>query len=294
MTSIGKTTLSPQEIKWIKEQRFTRLTDNQEALIYPMGAERYLSLVLFRNQKTTYDLLNDIKDKEVLVIPGYGNTAFLFAQAGAKSVTVYDKDSVTIAWVKAFKKYYHYRQYSAQGKPYPSVGELLCALTCWYPPLLRLPSGVLKNALSWVILPKSLRRTYLFYMISLVTHAIESKADDSFELDSHITFWTGELNQVKQRFDTLYVPYLLGVSNGIEKERDIVDFIHQALKLVPKGRLLVTPCLNSKEFHVTGKRYFMTTGYPTLKDIPGVSPYFLCEDPQWFSTQGLGVFGAKT
>lgn len=290
MTSFTNTSLTKQEIQWIKEQRFTRLTDNQEALIYPMGAERYLSLVLFGNQKTAYNILNDIKDKEVLVIPGYGNTAFLFAQAGASSVVVYDKDPVTIAWVKAFKKYYHYRQYSAQGKPYPSVGELLAALTSWYPPLLPLPRGFVKNALSWVLLPKTLRRTYLFYLLALVAQAIESTSEECFELNKNIMFFDGELNQVKQTFHTVYVPYLLGVSNGIESEKAIVDFVKQALRLVPKGRLLITPCRNTKEFHLAGKRYFMTTGYASIKDIPDLSPYFVDEDPHWFTTQGLVVF----
>ena len=37
----SKTVLSHQEKKWILEQRLTRVSDNKEVLIYPMGAERY-------------------------------------------------------------------------------------------------------------------------------------------------------------------------------------------------------------------------------------------------------------
>ena len=106
---MNKTTLSTQEKNWILEQRVTRLSDQKETLIYPMGAERYLSAVLSGRQKNRYQILANIKDKDVLVIPGYGNSAFLFAQFGAKSVTVYDKDPVTIAWIKAFKAFFHYR-----------------------------------------------------------------------------------------------------------------------------------------------------------------------------------------
>ncbi len=105
-----------------------------------MGAERYLASVLIQPQQNKYSILNHIQDKKVLVIPGHGNNAFLFAQVGAKSVTVYDKDPVTIAWIKSFKQYYHYKE--SMG---PSIGELLTALTAWYPPLITLPTGKYKN-----------------------------------------------------------------------------------------------------------------------------------------------------
>ena len=108
--SVNETILSNKDKKWILERRVTRLYDHKEVQIYPMGAERHLSSVLFENKKGRYHVRTDIEGKNVLVIPGYGNSSFLFAQAGATSVTVYDKDPVTIAWIKAFKKYYHYRE----------------------------------------------------------------------------------------------------------------------------------------------------------------------------------------
>lgn len=107
---VHETILSKQEKKWISERRVTRLSDNKEVQIYPMGAERYLSTMLFENKKGRYNIKADIEGKDVLVIPGYGNSGFLFAHAGAKSITVYDKDPVTVAWIKAFRKYYHYRE----------------------------------------------------------------------------------------------------------------------------------------------------------------------------------------
>lgn len=294
--AINNTVLSKQETKWILDQRVTRVSDNQEVLIYPMGAERYLSLVLSGEKKGRYNIRADIEGKNVLVIPGYGNSAFLFAQAGAKSVTVYDKDPVTIAWIKAFKKYYHYREYNSQGQPYPSIGELLEALTCWYPPLIKLPYGMLKNTLCWTLKPKSLRRTYIYYMLSLVRHAIQSKGEEDFELDKNIKFHAGEAHQLikqkeKQVFDTAFVPYLLGVQNGIENEQDIVDFMSQLIKVVPDGHILVSPARDTKEFHFIGPRYFVTTGYPNIQAIPGLKPYAIGGDNDWFKTQGLAVFG---
>ncbi|BCA95588.1 hypothetical protein TUM19329_19490 [Legionella antarctica] len=294
--AINNTILSKQEIKWISELRVTRISDNHEVLIYPMGAERYLSLVLSGEKKGRYGIRADIEGKNVLVIPGYGNSAFLFAQTGAKSVTVYDKDPVTIAWIKGFKKYYHYREYNSQGHPYPSIGELLAALTCWYPPLLTLPSGMFKNTMCWIINPKSLRRAYIYYMLSLVRHAIKLKEEDGFELDKNIKFYAGEVHQVIahkeiETFDTAFVPYLLGVRNGIEGEKDIVDFIKQLICIVPEGRILVSPARDTKEFNLIGQRYFVTTGYPNIQAIPGLKPYAIGGDNEWFKTQGLAVFG---
>lgn len=288
----NKTTLNQQEKKWLLDQRITRLTDNNEVLIYPMGAERYLLSVLLGHEEGRYNIKAEIEGKNVLVIPGYGNSAFLFAQSGAKSIMVCDKDPVTIAWIKAFKKYYHYRMHSSNN---PSIGELLTALTRWYPPLINLGSGACKNALCWAIMPKSLRRTYIFYMLSLVRHAIESQVKDDFELEKDITFCVGEVTQLitkkkKMLFDTVYVPYLLGVKNGIERAEDVVNFIKKLTEIVPNGHILVTPTQERKEFKVAGQTYFLTTGYTTIQKIPGLKPYSLNEDRHWFKMQGLAVF----
>lgn len=291
-----ETILSKQEKKWILDRRVTRLTDNKEVQIYPMGAERYLASVLLKNKKSGYQLKADIEGKNVLVIPGYGNSGFIFAQAGAKSVVVYDKDPVTIAWIKAFTKYYHYREEGTQSH-YPSIGELLNALTQWYPPLISLPSGKYLHSIYWALQPNLLRRTYIHYILSLVLKAIRSQSKANFEFDHNIQFHTGTINKIllnksQQHFDTAFVPYLLGVENGIEAEKDIVLFMKQLFELLPKGNILINPSLNSKEFYLTGKRYFVTTKQENIQSIPELSPYFKAEDRGWFRTQGLAVFSA--
>lgn len=294
-----ETILNKQEKKWLLGRRVTRLSDNKEVQIYPMGAERYLSSILFKNKKGRYNIKADIEEKDVLVIPGYGNSAFLFAQAGAKSVTVYDKDPVTIAWIKAFKKYYHYREQSTENESYyPSIGEILTALTLWYPPIMTLPFGKYRHILCWAVNPNLLRQIYIHYMLSLVCQAIQSGIPGNFELDKNIQFYAGtvheiQMNNEKTIFDTIFVPYLLGVRNGIENEKDIVDFINQLIKFVPKGHILVNPSRNTKEFYMTGKQYFITTGHVSIQTIPGLSPYFITEDKYWFHTQGLAVFGVR-
>jgi hypothetical protein len=70
-------------------------------------------------------------------------------------------------------------------------------------------------------------------MLSLVRRAIQANKED-FELDKDIKFYAGEVYQLidhkeKQIFDTAFVPYLLGVQNGIESEKNIVDFMRQLI-----------------------------------------------------------------
>jgi len=135
-------------------------------------------------------------------------------------------------------------------------------------------------------------------MLSLVHQAIQSKIQGNFELDKNIQFHAGTVNKIltsteKPVFDTVFVPYLLGVKNGIEKEKDIVNFIEQIIKLVPKGHILVNPSRNTKEFYITGKHYFITTGYPNIQNIPDLRAHFIKEDQYWFRTQGLAVFSAQ-
>jgi hypothetical protein len=293
-TSINQTILNEEEQEWILTRRVTRLSDNKEVQIYPMGAERYLASVLLGDQKNSYNIRADIEGKDVLIIPGHGNNSFLLAQAGAKSITVVDKDPVTIAWMKAFKKYYHYRG-SNQEVNYPSVGEVFDALTAWYPPLLFLPTKKIESLFNWIIRPNSLRRIYIHYVVSLIQHAIQTKTQGGFELDKNIQFYPGTLEEMsssKKTYDTAFVPYLLGVENGIEKAEEIVRFIEQLTYLVPKGHILVSPSRDVKEFKIAGRRYFVTTGYPNIQDIPGLNAFFLIEDKYWFHTQGLSVFGS--
>ncbi|AUH72996.1 ABC transporter permease [Legionella sainthelensi] len=293
-----ETILSKQEKKWILERRVTRLSDNREVQIYPMGAERYLSSALMGNQKCRYNIRSDVEGKNVLVIPGHGNSSFLMAQAGAKSVTVYDKDPVTIAWMKAFKKYYHYREYDAQGKSLASIGELFTSLTYWYPALINIPGVKLIHFLLWIGHPNSLRRTYIHYMVALVQKAIQMKRKEDFEFDKKIQFHVGTVDEIsiiqeKQSFHTVFIPYLLGVENGIENEKEIVQFLKKLIEIIPNGRIIVSPSKDVKDFYFFGKRYFVTTEYTNIYDIPGLKEYLLENDEHWFRSQGLAVFGQQ-
>jgi hypothetical protein len=298
--SQSKITFSTQEKKWLCDHHITRETDGKAALIYPMGAERFLSSKLFGNRKwqDSYDIRADIENKNVLVIPGYGNSSFLFAEAEAKSVIVYDKDPVTIAWMRAFKKNYHYRGDKRQRKGFPSIGELLSALTSEYPPYTILPTKKLRQILLRLFNPQALRRSYIFYIFLLVRQAIEKEPEEDFELNKNIQFYTGELQQLLEEqkdksFDTVFVPYLLGVENGIEKKKGIVDFLEKLIEIVPSGHILITPSRSAKEFRITGKRYFSTAGYDSIGAIPELQKYVIKEDSRWFETQGLAILGAN-
>lgn len=174
----------------------------------------------------------------------------------------------------------------------------MSALTRWYPPLLKLPVGKYVHLIGWIINPQLLRRSYLFYMLSLVRKALEENAQEHFELNKNIQFQVGEIEQLTKSspqplFDTAFIPYLLGVKNGIEKKGEIVAFMEQLFKLVPHGKILITPSRDIKEFYFWGKRYFVTSGYETIHAIPELHPYAVAED-DWFRSQGLTVFRASS
>lgn len=173
----------------------------------------------------------------------------------------------------------------------------MAALTAWYPPALTLPSG--KHWLLRILNPKALRRLYIFQLLSLVQEALKLQLNEEFALDKDISFHCGEIQDaVKEHagasFDTAFVPYLLGVKNGIESKEEIVSFVKQIMPLIARGHLLVTPAKNSKEFRFSGRRYFTTTEYNTLDAIPELQLYLRTIDPNWFDTQGLAVFAARS
>ncbi|HFL2714591.1 TPA: ABC transporter permease [Legionella pneumophila] len=284
-----ETELTPQERKWILEKRVLRLTDNKEVQIYPMGAERYLFSMLSSNDNNRNFIKREITGKDILVIPGHGTSCFYFAYFGSKSVTVYDTDPVTIAWVKAFKKFYHYRGHDSQ--VYPSVGDIIIALTRWYPPYLRLPVGNSVNYFYYLMNPNALRCIYIHYMLLLVQKAVQSEQSGEFELSARIHFHPAKLDSsdlsTNTIYDTAFVPYLLG--GGIENQEEIIQFIKLIVQFVPKGHILITPSHNTKEYYYVGKRYFVTTGLKNIHDISGVSSYIVDEYDHWYRTQGLVV-----
>ncbi|OGV28318.1 MAG: hypothetical protein A3F18_03205 [Legionellales bacterium RIFCSPHIGHO2_12_FULL_37_14] len=281
--------LTEEEINWIQQGRLTRLTDNEPALIAPMGAERYLALQLFEDHAKRFALRKTIAGKNLVIVPGYANNAFLFAQAGAKSVTVYDKDPVTIAFIKAIKNYYYFQEAKK-----PNIGELVSALTDWYPPLLAAPKSKINNLPSLLFYPIGLRKKYFIYLLSLLKKAVLTKSPSQYMLNQDITCFKGEalkLLKANINCDVLYIPYLLGVKHGIEAEGEIVKFITKFLHLNPKSQIIITPIKKAKEFGLVGKRYFNALPYNSLSQIPALKSYLQYEDNAWFGSQGLCVLG---
>lgn len=275
--------LSGQEKEWLLARRVTRLTDNHEVQIYPMGAERYLAEMLSPEKNTA--LHNLVQDKSMLVIPGYGNNSFLFAKAGAKKVDVYDKDPVTIAWMKAFFLFYNWR-WGAN----PTIAELMQALTCWYPPRLKLATLVSwQIKLNWLINPQNLRRHYLFLMLSIVQEALRQNILSDYAMPKKLHFHCGELTEIDSSgaYELIYIPFLLGVRNGIEEKENIVRFIDRLLTTFPQARLLITPAVRKREFLLLGKNYFVTSGYDSLTAMTEIANRYRCVQYPWFRQQGL-------
>ncbi len=309
-----KICLSEQEKKWLTSKRYKRLTDGQPILISPMGSERFLYSVLcgadqkisllnkfvyswlFGLNKKRFNLKSYIIDKNVLVIPGYANNSFILAHSDAKSVTVFDKDPITIAWLKAIKKYYNYSQsFNSSATSYPSIGDILNALTAWYPPLIKLPKGNLLNLLLFFIYPNELRHRYLNYMVQLIADALQKNISDGFELDKKISFFVGDdsrLNDINinSDIDTVYIPYLLGVENGISNKKNIINFIESIFAKFPNCNIFITPSRGIKQFSLVGHKYLVADNIKSLKDIDELKKYFIGEDNQWLRTQGLMRF----
>jgi hypothetical protein len=122
-----------------------------------------------------------------------------------------------------------------------------------------------------------------------VRQALLAQVDDEFALKADVQFHCGEVKDVNSIFDTAFVPYLLGVKNGIEKTEDIVIFMQQMFQRVPRGSVLITPTRGTKEFYLSGRRYFTTTPYKTFQAIPALKEYVIVQDKYWFRTQGLVV-----
>ncbi len=289
---MNTTLVSQSERDWVLNRQVLRLTDNKEVQIYPMGAERFLSSCLKQQQLKFYPIQEAIRGKNILTIPAHGNSSFLFAQAGARSIHAYDQDPVTIAWMKVFKKYYHFRE----AKNLPSIGELLDALTQWYPPRLRLAQG---NHLNWIkhaLCPNALRRTYVHYLVHLAQTALKDKDSADYELEADLTFHTGSLQEIihsGKEYDTAFIPYLLGVKNGIEQQSDVIDFIYNLIKQIPCGVILVTPSQTTRDFYLFGKRYLETLHGHNLSELKAIKKFLLQNDDRWFRAQGLAVFTSK-
>lgn len=124
------------------------------------------------------------------------------------------------------------------------------------------------------------------------------KISDRYELDKDIQFFVGDdiklqENSINKNFDTIYIPYLLGIENGVSEKRSIINFIEAMFKVSPNSNVFVTPSRSIKQFNLVGHKYLLTNNSESLVDITGLEKYFHTEDKQWMRTQGFVWFKKK-
>ncbi len=153
------------------------------------------------------------KNKDVLVVPGYGNLPFIIKAAGAQSVTGVDIDPVTIAWQRAKAQFaYEPRiQYIFGQYQLGSRADLI-------------------------------KQDFLSNLQALVQHSAQ---EIQYQLEG-VNFKQGDLRislpLEKDTQDLVVIPYLMGVPNGLQSEEELDQALQESLRVLrPGGRILVLP-----------------------------------------------------
>jgi len=295
--------LTPKEIKIIKSANVGALgklkrADGGDVLLQPFSSELDLYARLqarhpdFVNDKKIKEKLDlEIKDKNVLVIPGYSINGFILAEEGAKSVTVYDADPNTIAWLKAIKKFWHHRELKS-GHVMLSVGEAFMA---------NADLNTTSKLSATGRLPKALTTTG--YMVKLIKQAIDIYYSDpqkrsekgilSTELNRNITFRKGKVEKIsrdlalREPYDFVFIPWLLGEEQELRKEKSRVLRVLRQIRQVssPDVRIMITPSDSDLV------EMLRQDGYNVEEQVLGLEQNYLIATP---IGEAKGEVGAKS
>ncbi len=298
---IAPVTLTSKEIEIINKAKVGALgrlkkADGSDVQIQPYSSELNLYARLqarhpdFKNDEKIEQKLDlGIAGKNVLVIPGYSINGFILAEEGAKSVTVYDADPNTIAWLKAIKKFWHHREVDSNLLML-SVGEAFMANT-------DLNSTSKLSAKGR--LPKALTTTG--YMVKLIKEAMEIYYSDPdknaksrtlpTELKSNITFRQGDIEKisrdlaVREPYDFVYVPWILGKDQDIRKEKRRTLRVLKQIRQVssPNVRIMITPS------DADLAEMLEQAGYKVQEDILGLEQNYLVATPEGAEAKSLGT-----
>lgn len=259
------TELTVTERVWIRSRELKR-KDGGAVLIAPMGSEIDLVERLdlsggglsFRGP--LYDVISAVKDKDVWVIPGFSSNGFLMANAGARSVTVFDNDPVTIAWLKAVYKYFRYIPDGKKG----SIGEIF----------MHKPDMILEYG-SDLTRGQSIEE----YLISMIREA--ERKDDKGELSGRdlafektMEFKVRDIKTLvagSERTDVIFCPWLLGLENGIKEPEEIQEII-EGLARRATNFVMITPLKTGyfqSGFPVNVEKILSRMGYSFTVDVIG-------------------------
>lgn len=177
-----------------------------------------------------------IKDKRVLVVPAYGENAFMFSALGAKEVVGVDLDQLTIDWMNLLREFFNTNH----------IGEILLSRLS-FPDMdarTRLKDqGIIQP-------PQQYKGQFLIEKLFSTIHAGESPnplPNVAFQRASlgrsSSTSSIGEVfGRNGQEFDFIHVPYLLGIDSGIETTDGISDAFEDLYQVcAPGARVMIAP-----------------------------------------------------
>lgn len=198
---------------------------------------------------------NKIKNRNCLVVPSYATNAFMLKDAGAAKVVGVDADNVTIAWMKAINNYYDY----------DNLGETFLENEAPFD-----IDDKRKNA--DLNIKKNGFHDIEQFMAFKLKEAIRTQQPQQ-QSSSDIEFVTAnlgtqneevsilkKLEKYKNSFDFIYVPFLLGIKNGVEKVQEIQQSYEDLWELASKDAIIaITPFADTS--------YDFTRGFSNLDDL---------------------------
>ncbi|MBU0501955.1 MAG: hypothetical protein ABIH69_03750 [bacterium] len=174
------------------------------------------------------DLLNNyIRGQKVLVVPAYSVNAFLFKLFGAREVVGVDADQRTISWLRAIANNFNYRE----------IGEIFMSF-CRYPNIYAMLN----------VLPGMSREAKGKELLSRIQEAVTTNNNNLGGV-RFLKGFLGELAGVfrgREAFRFIYVPFLLGIKNGVEDRESISKSFEDIWEVAePGARVMIAPFAGS-------------------------------------------------
>lgn len=244
-----------RDIEEFKDRKLLRRLDGQFVILEGYGMEtdiadlfnphsNLFSLDIFHEQQSAFATIKkeNIENKRVLVVPSYGENAFIFSFLGAKEVVGVDADKRTVDWLNLLQQYYgnqHLGEILLSQVSYPDytarmrlIDQKIIQFVKYYrgQPLVETLYSVVKHN----EIPKPLANLS-FHHASL----------GSMAGNTNISEIVGDSSK---GFDFIYLPYILGIDNGIETVEEINEAYEQIYQLTnPDAKVMIAPFAGTKD-----------------------------------------------
>jgi hypothetical protein len=251
-----------------------RRDSGEKLLLEPLGAEQAVTDLFTGDSNFSFYaeahaagaalLKSNIVGRNVLVVPAYSSNAFLFRTLGAREVVGIDADGATIGALTTVRDYFFsggigplLMNWSRHPEFHSSTTEL--------PELQTRPGATRDEVL------RTLLQTHVELAAdSQPLHGIEFKQAALGSLPNSLVPRVGNMPDLANRFDFIYVPYLLAIANGVSTpeaiHQAVADLYHAA---APGAKILITPFSNSE---AQIQRYFGASDGVQIQDLKGYFP----------------------